>query len=141
MLSALMERPAHAVTREAGEVSLGGPWIDELRRLLHDVFVATEQGVAQPRLARAHGYADGYMKGLLQAGVLTQRELLGIVSEARVRFLKSMGYSELDIEGPIHHHALVRRCALALCLRGGQIHYPRIIERAGQGVHPHTVRL
>lgn len=59
--------------------------IDELRRLLHDLFVATEQGVAQPRLARAHGYADGYMKGLLQAGVLTQRELLAIVSEERGR--------------------------------------------------------
>ncbi len=59
--------------------------IDELRRLLHDLFVATEQGAAQPRLARAHGYADGFMKGLLQAGVVTQRELLSIVSEERGR--------------------------------------------------------
>lgn len=30
---------------------------------------------------------------------LDNAQLLGIVSEARVRFLKSMGYSELDIEG------------------------------------------
>jgi hypothetical protein len=59
--------------------------IVELRRLLHDLFVATEQGVAQPRLARAHGYADGYMKGLLQAGIVSQRELLSIVSEERGR--------------------------------------------------------
>jgi len=59
--------------------------IVELRRLLHDLFVATEQGVAQPRLARAHGYADGYMKGLLQAGLITQRDLLSIVSEERER--------------------------------------------------------
>jgi len=59
--------------------------IVELRSLLHDLFVATEQGVAQPRLARAHGYADGYMKGLLQAGIVSQRELLSIVSEERGR--------------------------------------------------------
>ena len=59
--------------------------IGELRRLLHDLFVATEQGAAQPRLARAHGYADGYMKGLLQAGIVSQPELLSIVAEARGR--------------------------------------------------------
>ena len=59
--------------------------IVELRRLLHDLFVATEQGVAQPRLARAHGYADGYMKGLMQAGLISQRDLLSIVSEERER--------------------------------------------------------
>ena len=28
-----------------------------------------------PRLARAHGYVDGYMKALLDAGVATQQEL------------------------------------------------------------------
>jgi hypothetical protein len=59
--------------------------IVELRRLLHDLFVATEQGAAQPRLARAHGYADGYMKGLLQAGIVSQPELLSIVAEERGR--------------------------------------------------------
>ena len=30
---------------------------------------------------------------------LDNAQLLGIVSEARVRFLKSMGYGELDVEG------------------------------------------
>ena len=59
--------------------------LDELRRMLHDLFVATEQGVAQPRLARAHGYADGYMKAMLQAGIVNQRELLTIVAEERGR--------------------------------------------------------
>ena len=57
----------------------------ELRRMLHDLFLATEQGVAQPRLARAHGYADGYMKAMLQAGIVNQRELLTIVAEERGR--------------------------------------------------------
>lgn len=59
--------------------------LDELRRMLHDLFVATEQGAAQPRLARAHGYADGYMKAMLQAGIVNQRELLSIVAEERGR--------------------------------------------------------
>lgn len=30
---------------------------------------------------------------------LDNAQLLGVVSEARLRFLKSMGYSELDVEG------------------------------------------
>ncbi|AVR90184.1 acyl-CoA thioesterase [Thauera aromatica] len=30
---------------------------------------------------------------------LDNAQLLGVVSEARVRFLKSMGYTELDVEG------------------------------------------
>jgi hypothetical protein len=59
--------------------------IGELRRLLHELFVATEQGVAQPRLSRAHGYADGYMKGILEAGIMTQREVLSVVAEERHR--------------------------------------------------------
>ena len=59
--------------------------LGNLRSLLHDLFIATEQGVAPARLARAHGYTDGYMKVLLQAGLATQRELLSIVSEERER--------------------------------------------------------
>lgn len=62
-----------------------GAVLTELRQLLRDLFVATEKGCAQPRLARAHGYADGYMKGLLKAGMVTQKELLAIVAEERVR--------------------------------------------------------
>jgi hypothetical protein len=41
--------------------------------------------VAPARLARAHGYTDGFMKALLQTGLATQRELLNIVSEERER--------------------------------------------------------
>ncbi len=59
--------------------------LKDLRVLLHDLFIATEQNVAPARLARAHGYTDGYMKALLQTGMATQRELLGIVSEERER--------------------------------------------------------
>jgi hypothetical protein len=59
--------------------------LDELRRMLFDLFSATEKGVAASRYARAHGYTDGYMKGLLSAGVVSERELRAIVSDARQR--------------------------------------------------------
>lgn len=59
--------------------------IDELRLMLHDLFSAPERGVVASRYARAHGYTDGYMKGLLQAGIVSERELRSIVSEARAR--------------------------------------------------------
>ena len=59
--------------------------LDTLRDLLRDVLKARFDGAAYAKLARAHGYADGYMKGLLQAGLVSQRELLSIVSEERGR--------------------------------------------------------
>jgi hypothetical protein len=59
--------------------------LDELRKLLFDLFSASERGVMASRYARAHGYTDGYMKGLLSAGLVNERELRVIVSEARAR--------------------------------------------------------
>jgi hypothetical protein len=55
----------------------------ELRRLLHDVFVARAEGANYSRLARAHGYADGYMRALLESGQCTKQELLELVAEER----------------------------------------------------------
>lgn len=55
--------------------------LDELRKLLFDLFSASERGVMASRYARAHGY----MKGLLSAGLVSERELRGIVSEARAK--------------------------------------------------------
>lgn len=57
--------------------------LDELRRLLFDLFTATEKGVVTSRYARAHGYTDGYMKGLISAGLASEGELRTIVAEAR----------------------------------------------------------
>lgn len=59
--------------------------IAELQRLLHDVFVAQAQGTHYPRVARAHGYVDGYMRALLESGQATQRELLEVVAAERAR--------------------------------------------------------
>lgn len=59
--------------------------IAELQRLLHDVFIAREKGENYPRLARAHGYVDGYMRALLESGQATKEELLELVAAERAR--------------------------------------------------------
>lgn len=59
--------------------------IRELRTLLHSVFVAQAGGSSYVRLARDRGYADGYMKALLESGQATNRELLAIVAAERAR--------------------------------------------------------
>jgi hypothetical protein len=59
--------------------------ITELRTMLADVFAAKEKGEAYGRLARAHGYVDGFMRALLEIGFVTKAELLEIVNEERDR--------------------------------------------------------
>jgi len=59
--------------------------ISELRTMLCDVFMAKERGEAYGRLARAHGYVDGYMRALLELGVVTKDELLDVVNSERER--------------------------------------------------------
>ncbi len=57
--------------------------ISELRTMLRDVFVAKSAGENYARLARAHGYVDGYMRALLEVGVVAKDELLAIVAAER----------------------------------------------------------
>jgi hypothetical protein len=59
--------------------------ISDLRNMLADVFMAKERGEAYGRLARAHGYVDGYMRALLELGFTTKDELLDIVNAERER--------------------------------------------------------
>lgn len=51
--------------------------------MLKEAFLAKAEGASQPRLARTFGYADGYLKALLDAGFATQKELLSIVADVR----------------------------------------------------------
>jgi hypothetical protein len=51
--------------------------------MLKEAFLAKAEGASQPRLARAYGYADGYLKALLDAGLANQKELLAIVADVR----------------------------------------------------------
>jgi hypothetical protein len=57
----------------------------ELRTMLGDVFAAKTAGEAYGRLARAHGYVDGYMRALLEIGFVTKAELLELVNAERER--------------------------------------------------------
>lgn len=57
----------------------------ELRNMLADVFTAKAAGEAYGRLARAHGYVDGYMRALLEVGFCTKAELLEVVNAERER--------------------------------------------------------
>jgi hypothetical protein len=55
----------------------------ELRAMLRDVFAAQAAGQVQSRVARAHGYIDGFMRALLDTGIAGKRELLEIVAAER----------------------------------------------------------
>lgn len=57
----------------------------ELQKLLHELFTARAEGMNYPRLARAHGYVDGYMRALLESGEATKQELLELVAAERAR--------------------------------------------------------
>jgi hypothetical protein len=57
--------------------------LETLRAMLRDVFRLRMDGVAYARLARAHGYVDGYMRVLLETGIADKGELLEIVAEER----------------------------------------------------------
>jgi hypothetical protein len=53
--------------------------------MLHDLFVARAAGTSHVRMARAHGYVDGYMRALIEAQLATRDELLRLVAEERAR--------------------------------------------------------
>ncbi len=57
--------------------------LSELRVMLRDIFQAKAAGETHSRLARAHGYVDGYMRALLETGTVSKEELLGIVASER----------------------------------------------------------
>lgn len=59
--------------------------LENLRAMLRDVFRLRGDGVAYARLARAHGYVDGYMRVLLETGIADKQELLALVAEERTR--------------------------------------------------------
>jgi len=59
--------------------------LGELRTMLRDIFTAKAAGETNSRLARAHGYVDGYMRALQESGVATRSELVEIVAAERER--------------------------------------------------------
>ena len=57
--------------------------LQNLRMLLRDAFRLRSRGAAYAKTCRAQGYADGYMRMLLDAQLVDQRELLRLIGEER----------------------------------------------------------
>ena len=57
----------------------------DLETMLRDVLTATDSGRSYARMARAHGYVDGFMRGLLDSGFAAKEELLERVARERTR--------------------------------------------------------
>ena len=54
-----------------------------LRGLVRKTIETRFSGANYATLAQARGYADGYMRALLDAGLIDQRQLLALVHEER----------------------------------------------------------
>ena len=59
--------------------------LTELETMLHDIFAARTNGMNYARMARAHGYVDGYMRALLDSGLASKQELLDLVASKRTQ--------------------------------------------------------
>ncbi|MGH7294009.1 MAG: hypothetical protein ACRELB_03700 [Polyangiaceae bacterium] len=59
--------------------------LSELQTMLRDLLAAAAVGGGRARIARAHGYVDGYMRALLDLGIVGQPELLQLVAAERER--------------------------------------------------------
>lgn len=60
--------------------------LNNLRGMVRDMLRLRSEGGAYAKLARAHGYVDGYMRVLLETGAAEHRELLALVAEERRKF-------------------------------------------------------
>lgn len=57
--------------------------LEDLRTSLRELFTLQAQGSTFPRLSKAQGFVDGYMKALLDSRLASQAELLRLVAEVR----------------------------------------------------------
>jgi len=60
--------------------------LDNLRGMVRDMMRLRSEGGAYAKLARAHGYVDGYMRVLLETGIADSKTLLGLVADERRKF-------------------------------------------------------
>jgi hypothetical protein len=58
---------------------------EELRAMFRNVLAASAAGGSHPRLSRARGNVDGYMRALLDLGIATRDELLTLIAAERER--------------------------------------------------------
>ena len=74
--------------------------LENLRGMVRDMLRLRSDGGAYAKLARAHGYVDGYMRVLLETDVASHKELLALVADERRKFdgpaIKELTESDLD---------------------------------------------
>lgn len=79
--------------------------LDRVHALVAEVTRARFEGSAYAKLSRAHGYADGYMRALLDAGLVDRDALLHVVGAARRAVVES------ELSPPDHGESGVERAA------------------------------
>jgi hypothetical protein len=65
-----------------------------LRGLVRKTIETRFSGANYATLAQARGYADGYMRALLDAGLIDQRQLLELVNAERRLFVDEAGKAD-----------------------------------------------
>jgi hypothetical protein len=60
--------------------------LENLRGMVRDMLRLRSEGGAYAKLARAHGYVDGYMRVLLETGAADDKTLLALVADERQKF-------------------------------------------------------
>ena len=79
--------------------------LQNLRGMVRDMLKLRSEGGAYAKLARAHGYVDGYMRVLLETEIAGHKELLALVADERRQFdgpsIKELTESDLA-DAPEH---------------------------------------
>jgi len=79
--------------------------LENLRSMVRDMLRLRSEGGAYAKLSRAHGYVDGYMRVLLEAGLADQKTLLALVADERYKFggPSTRELSEADLAAAPEH--------------------------------------
>ena len=72
-----------SITSESFPSAKRDALLDTLRGLLRESFELRYRGASYALQARAQGYADGFMRSLLDSGLMTEREMLTFVRDVR----------------------------------------------------------
>ena len=96
------------------------------------MFAASASGAGGARLARAHGYVDGYMRAMLDLGVATKSELLAVVAAERERFA-GPGPPRARARGRSDRPGGLR--ATLRCSSRGQRQIAAVLDEAGERRH------
>ena len=86
--------------------------LENLRSMVRDMLRLRSEGGAYAKLARAHGYVDGYMRVLLESGIADHKALLALVADERRKF-EGPSTREVAAEEALEDASPTRRIAAA----------------------------